>query len=143
LLCQHYGIQDSPDMFYELALTLARELYPEPRKRGRKTKWTAVTKGALVVEVDRIKWPNDSLHGVEWACGQLAKTEPWLSFLETKEGNSIVSDSAEALRKVYYEFRDDHWAKLVQESFIRHEREGRLDEWENLVIYFVTNSTSK
>jgi hypothetical protein len=38
ILCRHYGIKDGPIMFYELALVLARELYPEPKKSGRPTK---------------------------------------------------------------------------------------------------------
>lgn len=143
LLCQHYGIEDSPHKFYELALKLARELHPEPRKRGRKTKWTGLAMGALLVEIDRIKSTDDPLHGVEWACGQLAKTEPWLSFLETKDSNNFASDPAEALRKVYYEFRDHHWVKLFRESFIRYESEGRLEEWENLVISLLRDYREK
>lgn len=139
LLCQHYGIQTSPFLFYELALALARELYPEPKKRGRKSKWTALNKGALVVEVERLHKPEDPAHGVEWACQQIAKREPWKSFLEGKESTVTSPDPAEALRQVYYDFRTDKWAAVMRDAFKWHEHEGVIGEWEKQVIDFVKN----
>ena len=50
LLCRHYGIPSSPTQFLELALALARDLYPEPRRRGRKSKWTRAIQAMLVVK---------------------------------------------------------------------------------------------
>ena len=47
LLCQHHSIPDGPHMFYQLALALARELYPEPKRSGRKTKCT---------DLNRARW---------------------------------------------------------------------------------------
>jgi hypothetical protein len=143
LLCQHYGIQASPIMFYQLALALARELYPEPKKRGRKSKWTVLNKGALVVEVERLVKPDDRAHGVAWACQQLAKQEPWASFLETKEGDTFDPDPAEALRQIYYDFQSDKWAAVWRDAFRFNEHEGAIAEWENLVMDFVRNPHPK
>lgn len=143
LLCQHYGIQASPIMFYELALALARELYPELKKRGRKSKWTALNKGALVVEVERLVRPNNQAHGVEWACNQLAKREPWASFLETKEGDTIDPDPAEALRKIYFNFRGDKWAGISRDAFKKYEQTNAIAEWEKHVTDFVKNPHPK
>ncbi len=137
LLCQHHGIQASPIMFYELALALAREIYPEPKKRGRKSKWTALNKGALVVEVERLVRPNDLAHGVEWACKQLSKREPWASFLEAKEGGTLSPDPAEALRQIYFDFRGDKWSTVSRDAFKMYEHEGAIEQWENGVIDFV------
>lgn len=139
MLCQHYGIQASPIVFYDLALALARELYPEPRKRGRKSKWTALNKGLLVVEVERLVNPDDPAHGVEWACQQLAKREPWKSFLERKASNTTTPDPAEALRQIYYDFQSDKWAEVSRHAFRLCEHEGTLSEWENRVMDFVRN----
>lgn len=139
LLCQHYGIQSSPIMFYELALALARELYPEPKKLGRKLKWTALNKGALVVEIERLVRPNDPAHGVEWACNQLSKREPWASFLEAKEGGTLGPDPAEALRQIYFDFRSDKWANVSRKAFRMYEHEGAIEEWEKQVFDFVRN----
>jgi hypothetical protein len=36
-----------------LALELARKLYPEPKRRGHKNKWTPLIRAVLVVEVER------------------------------------------------------------------------------------------
>lgn len=143
LLCQHYGIQASPIMFYELALTLAREIYPEPKKRGRKSKWTVLNKGALVVEVERLIRPNDLAHGVEWACKQLSKREPWASFLEAKEGGTLGPDPAEALRQIYFDFRGDKWASVSRDAFKMYEHEGAIAEWEKQVSDFVRNPHPK
>lgn len=143
MLCQHYGIQASPIMFYELALALAREIYPEPKKRGRKSKWTALNKGALVVEVERLVRPDDPAHGVEWACKQLSKRKPWASFLEAKEGGTLGPDPAEALRQIYFDFRGDKWAKVARDAFKMYEREGAIAEWEKQVSDFVRNPHPK
>lgn len=143
MLCQHYGIHDSPGMIYQLALALAREIYPEPKKRGRKSKWTALNKGALVAEIERLVKPGDPAHGVEWACNQLAKREPWASFLEIKEGGTLGPDSAEALRRVYYDFRSDKWAEVSRDAFRWHEHENTLAEWEIMVLDSVRNPHPK
>ncbi len=143
LLCQQYGIQDSPSMFYQLALALARELYPEPRKRGRKSKWTALNKAALVVEVEQLVSPNDQAHGVEWACKQLAKREPWASFIEAKEDGTSHPDPAEALRTVYFGFCNDKWAKASRDIFKAYEHGNAIAKWKNYVIDVVRNPHPK
>lgn len=133
MLCQHHGIQEGPIMFYQLALALAREFYPEPKKRGRKSKWTLLNKGALVVEVERLVKPGDPAHGVEWACQQLAKHEPWASFLEIKESSITSPDPAEALRQIYYGFRDEKWATVSRKAFKYDEAVGAIEQWEKQV----------
>jgi hypothetical protein len=143
LLCQQYGIQSSPIMFYELALALAREIYPEPKKRGAKSKWTALNKGALVVEVERLMRPNDPAHGVEWACKQLSKREPWASFLEAKESGTLGPNLAESLRQVYFGFRGDKWANVSRDAFKMYEHDGGIEQWEDCVIDFVRNPHPK
>lgn len=143
LLCQYYGIKASPTMFYELSLALAREIYPEPKKRGRKSKWTDLNKGALVVEIERLVKPDNPSHGVDWACCVLAKREPWASFLETKDGNSLSADPSEALRQIYFKFRRDKWANVSRDAFKRYEHEGAMALWDKSVFDFVRNPHPK
>ena len=143
LLCRHYGIQASPFMFYELALALAREIYPEPKKRGRKSKWTLRNKGVLVVEVERRVRQDKPEYGVAWACSQLAKIEPWASFLEKKEGVTLNPDPAEALRQIYFDFRGDDWAEISRKKFREYKREGAIAKWEEQVSDFVRNPHPK
>lgn len=139
ILCQRLGIDAGPDMFYKLALELARELHPEAKKRGRKSKWTDQNKGALVVEVERLCNPDNPAHGVEWACTRLAKREPWLSFIDAKEGGASDPAPAKALRQIYFESRNHMWSAIFRDAFKFHEHEGTLAEWENLVSDFVIN----
>ncbi|MFA5488810.1 MAG: hypothetical protein WC284_06275 [Candidimonas sp.] len=143
LLCKQYGIERGESMFVQLSLALAREIYPEPKKRGRKSKWTDLKKGALVVEVERLVNADDPAHGVEWACRQLAKREPWASFLEAKEGSGLGSDPAEALRQIYFKFRNDKWATVSRDAFKQYEAEGAITIWEEQVSHFVKNSYLK
>src|SRR4030095_3316487 len=131
LLCQHYRIPEDPNMFRALALALARELYPEPKKRGRKAKWTTLNQGALVVEIERLVGPDGPAHGVHWAAQQLANREPWKSFLEKKESDATNPDPAEALRQMYYAFKDDRWADVSRHAFKFHEHQGTIAEWES------------
>ena len=143
LLCKQYGIERGESMFVQLSLALAREIYPEPKKRGRKSKWTYLNKGALVVEVERLVRPDDESYGVQWACRQLAKREPWASFLEAKEGSDLGSDPAEALRQIYFKFRNDKWATVSRDAFKQYEAEGAITIWEKQVSDFVKNSYLK
>lgn len=54
LLCKRYGIQSGRLMFYDLALALAGELYPKPKKRGRGSKWDISKHFELVKDVERL-----------------------------------------------------------------------------------------
>lgn len=143
LLCTHYGIPAGPRMFYDLSLVLARELYPEPKKRGRKSKWTAPNQGALVVEIERLVKPGDSAHGVRWAAKQLAKREPWKSFLEVIESETTAPNPPEALRNKYFSFKDEKWANTMRKAFKMYEHEGAIADWENQVADSLRNPHPK
>ena len=129
-LCAHFGVANGPDQWYQLALTLARELYPAPKKRGR-IKWHALTIMPLVVEIERLVRPGDPAQGPAWAAKKLAKREPWRSFM------SDQMDAAEALRKAYFDHRDDDWAQMARDGFKRHEAQGTIPEWDARVVDLV------
>ncbi|WP_426396281.1 hypothetical protein ACN9M1_17180 [Ralstonia sp. R-29] len=144
LLCEHFGIQSGPNMFYQLALTLARQLYPQDKKAGKPQKWTGLNRGALVVEVDRLKHPGDATRGVAWACQQLSKREPWASFVEATDSLDSSPDPAEALRRTYYaSIKEgtewDKWVETAKGCFALHEHNGTLAEWDALVADVVNN----
>lgn len=143
LLCKQYGIERGEPMFFQLSLALAREIYPEPKKRGRKSKWTDLNKGALVVEVERLVNADNPAHGVAWACNQLSRREPWKSFIEVKSGDASSPDSAEALRHIYFDFRENRWAEVSRNAFRRYEAEDCVLEWEREVDDFVRNPHPK
>jgi hypothetical protein len=145
-LCQHYAIPEGPRRFYQLALSLAQDFveeFQERRPRGRKSKWTNMNKGALVVEIERIAKPDDPAHGVTWAAKQLAKRKPWKSFIEAKDSGELTPDPAEALRQVYYDFKDDRWASIMRKAFALDQHNNTISEWERSVVDFVNNPHTK
>lgn len=135
MLAGHFGIPPSEGMFTLLALTLARILYPEPKRKGRKTKWSPLLKAALVVEVERIVGNS----GIHLATKRLAKREPWASFLDQKSSNTASNDPAEALRQVYYEYKDNPWSKMARDAFKYDEYMGTVSEWDAMVIDLIEN----
>ena len=96
-LAEHLGIPAGPNMWMELALELARKLYPEKALTGPYEKWTPDVKALLVSEIDRIKHKTDKRKGITWACKQLARDPAWKELLKK---NSL--DPTEALRSIYY-----------------------------------------
>jgi hypothetical protein len=130
LLCDEMSIKDGPFMWFELALTLARQLYPEPLKKGRKAKWSPMRLGCLVVELERL-----AINGkpIEWAANVLAKREPWKSFIESKESDVANKDPGEALRKLYFNARDDKWTALCRKAYKWHEINDDIASWEATV----------
>jgi hypothetical protein len=146
LLCQHYAILEGPRMFYQLALSLARDFvdgFQERKPKGRKPKWTDWNKGMLVVEIERLVKSDEPAHGVAWAAKQLAKREPWKSFIEAKDSGELTPDPAEALRQAYYDFNDARWVIVTRKTFALHQHENTISEWENFVADVVNNPHPK
>ncbi|EIC31049.1 hypothetical protein [Methylomicrobium album] len=135
-LCAELGIEESPFMWYELALTLARKLYPKPQKKGRKSKWTPYILGCLVVELERLAINGKS---IDWAADVLSKREPWKSFIEAKESDITDKDPGEALRKLYFKARNDKWAKLYRKAYKWHEINDDIASWEAAVADLLNN----
>lgn len=94
-LLEIFGLSDDPQKYYKLALRLARMLYPEPKKRGRKSTWSPLRRLQVVTLIEEKIDPSDPAKGISWACRQLANKEPFLS------------ESAEVLRKVYHNTKKD------------------------------------
>jgi hypothetical protein len=126
-ICEEHGITS----WYELALKLAKELYTEPKKKGRKTKWMDYEKGVLVVEVERLL---DDKKTIESACYQLSKIEPWKSFVETKDDVTTSPDPGEVLRKIYIAFKNDKWAETFRLAYLGLEATNKIDKWEQRVL---------
>lgn len=135
-LCQELGIPPDGLMVYRLALALAYRLYPEPKKPGRRIKWTELQTSALVVEVERRVRPDDSTHGVRWACEQLSRQEPWRSFLQV--AGKTGTDPTEVLRQRYFRHRKDNWANVMRRAYAIHQIEGDINGWEARVRDFVS-----
>lgn len=124
-LCEEYGVTS----WYGLALKLAKQIpcYTEPKKKGRKTKWTDYEKGVLVVEVERLL---DDKKTIESACYHLSKTEPWKSFVETKDDDTTSPDPSEVLRKIYIAFKNDKRAGIYRLCYLGAEAANKIDDWE-------------
>jgi len=99
-LAHAFGLDNEPDMWFNLALKLAQLHYPEPKKTGRRLKWDIQSRKVLLAEVERMVDPSDQTHGINHSCKILANMEPWLSLLGGKLNQS------EALRAQYYLAKD-------------------------------------
>lgn len=143
MLCQHYGIPEGPDKYLHLSLALARDFVPafqERNPRGRQAKWTALSRGALVVEIERcIANAGEPRRSVRWAAEQLAQREPWQSCITSLQTGRTRPNPAEALRRQYFKAKDDKWAAVMRDAFRLSESEGTLAEWDALVDDIVRN----
>ena len=139
-LCSERQIAHGEHMYFELALQLAREAYPEPKRAGRKGVWNDLTLGVLVVEVERIQVKGEQKKPVTWACKQLAKQERWLNILSQRnDSTGFASDPAEALRKAYNSFKDKPKANLMRDAYQQHVNEDTESSWDELAIDILKN----
>lgn len=101
LLADTYEISDeSNDRYFWLALYLAREYEPGFQQQrdgsGRKTKWYRSEIQALIIDMEKLMVKGNRSKGARWAAEQLAKKEPWKSFIHQGSINP-----GEALRQRY------------------------------------------
>ena len=127
-LCDFYGINQNGNHFYNLALILARELYPKNKKTGR-TKWTYVEGGYLVVEVERLQQQKENRlqMTIPRAASILARKKPWLSLLGG-EPNHL------ALMQQFKKYKKHKFTKLTRDCFKYHELLGLLQKWDEMVM---------
>jgi hypothetical protein len=135
LLCDHYGIDKNNllSAFTDLSIALAKELkipaFTKFKKRGRKEKWDEFTRSVLVADVERTVMPGND-YGVSWAAKELAKKEPWKTFIEEKEG-TLGSDPGEVLRQIYYDSVNMKLAAIARKACKYHlEIEKSVQNWE-------------
>ena len=138
-LCERYGITNVAGAYkyFELSLCLARILHPSPVRRGRKRKWNKWIGGFLVVEIERLI--DSSSKNVNWACQSLAKKEPWKSFLETKDSSLVVPSPAEALRKAFYEYRENDQTGRLRDAFRDFDSALAISDWDTWMRGFMKN----
>ena len=121
LLCEELGIVEGPSRFYDLSLTLARKLYAGFQQAEPLSKWTDVTRGYLVVEIERLVSETGS---VKVAADRLALRPEWKSFLnQTRHGG-------EGLRVQYQKFKGDRWSSIMRKAFAYHVQQNTLAEWQ-------------
>jgi hypothetical protein len=124
LLCDVMGIADTPHRFFDLSLALARKHYAGFQQVGPSSKWTDLTRGYLVVEIERLTAEG---HDAKAAARMLAGRPEWKSFSRAGRGG-------EGLRVQYQDFKNDRWASVMRDAFRLYEYQDRLSEWnDNLV----------
>lgn len=121
LLFDHYEIDHkSANAFVQLARCLARTHVPglkRIRKAGAPQTWSLFDYCNLKIEVDdlRAKQKVGTVKSVKWACGIVAKQEPWKSRVKK------LSNPVEALRRAYYK-ADPEWAASMRRVRAQHPR---------------------
>ena len=136
-LCVERGIPAGPQMYYQLALALAREAYPAKKASGRRKIWDDLTSGALVVAIEQTIKPSRPKKPVTWACALLAKRDPWKTFCEERQFEDGALISA-VLYTRYKSFKNSPRARLMRDAFALYDLQGRTDEWDQLVADLLT-----
>ena len=131
LLCDEFGIEDAPDRFHRLSLALARKHCIGFQQRTPKGKWTTLTHGYLVVEVERLtsdkrKHPG---HTVAWAAEVLSRRPEWVEFT-----GGARTNRAEALRVQYQAAKLQPWSKVIRKAYKWHHHHNTLPEWESDMV---------
>jgi len=129
-LAYHRRIEPGTDMWMELALSLARDVYPEKKRRGPDQKWSRERRCVLVIEVQRVRVADGSKKSIAWACTQLARRSPWKAFLKGDSGNP-----AESLRHAYYQSIKNK--SLVEEAREKHSAASGARCWDDYVARIV------
>lgn len=143
-LCAEREIQLGSTMYFELALQLAREAYPESKKPGRNKVWNDLTLGALVVELERYISSRKTKPSISSACDILAKKQPWASFLsERNELAGTSPDPGQVLRQAYNSFSDNPKANVMRDVYRLHLLEGTSDKWDQFVEELLRNPVLK
>lgn len=125
LLCDEMGIAEGPHRFYELSLGLARKHYAGFQQAEPLTKWTDLTRGYLVVEIERL---TESTGNVKSAADVLAERPEWKAFLNR------TRDGGEGLRVQYQAFKDDRGAALMRKAFEVSVQKNTVAEWQEELL---------
>lgn len=125
-LCEEYKIKESPHMFQNLSLALAREFLPEPKKGGNKKKWSIPISSCLVAELERVcsETGKTQLDAAKY----LAKTPSWKGFLKPDS-----TDPAEALLAQYKKHRKNVFADLARYAHKQCKEQNNEVGWKNIV----------
>ena len=127
LLRDEIGVPAGPQQFYLLALELARKHIIGFQQRSPQGKWNGVTRGYLVVEIERLTVDRRTQpgHTVAWAADVLSRREEWAFFLGGKG-----EDRGEALRVQYQQYKREPAANAFRYAFKFRQHEGKISEWE-------------
>lgn len=129
-LAYHRYIEHGPTMWMDLALSLARDVYPEKKRRGPDQKWSRERRGVLVMEVQLLRAADSPKKSIAWACTQLARRSVWKAFLRSDDGNL-----AESLRRAYYQSVKDK--SLVEEAREKYSLVSGAGCWDEFVAQVV------
>ena len=141
LLGEQYNLSAiDPRFFQMLALELARELYPEPKRRGRKNKWTPLIRAVLVVEVERRIEKGEAKRPLKTICYELSQRDPWESFVEEKEDDLTNPDPGAVIERIYQDSKKLPIAKALKGAFLWHEAKASVSEWDGFVKETVKNA---
>lgn len=121
--------KSADDCWFQLARALANKYVPafKSKARGAPRKWTTLTMGALVVEIEREIKANKLNKTVGAAAKKLLKRDAWSNFMGDK------SNPEETLRKKYQDYKNKSYAKLYRDAFSWHMVNGDIQSWDEWV----------
>ena len=114
LLFEHYQVPetDPVQLLWKLAERHVPGLQFEKAPRGPKKRWNPIVTAILAIDVEDLLASKKGEHSVRWACGVLAKRDPWRRLLKARS-SAATAKPGDALRKQY------ELAELAQAARLR------------------------
>ena len=136
LLFEHYNIFEGVqlDRWRELAIALAKDFVPgfQWNKKGAPRKWKEENLAFLVIDFEHIK-TTKNLKSEVLIAKELAKREPWKTFIQQKEAPGISPNPSEVLRQLYIKNKDNTFVKHIREFYEHTVKTRGADSWDNYI----------
>ena len=127
VLADHLKISVKENMWQELALVLARHIFPEPDAEGAPLKWDKKLSIILIGEIQRHMKIQDKSKGTSYASGLLAKQEYWIAHTDSES----PSARKELLRKRYQALKKQ--TEFFNEALMQYKCLTEQGEWSHFV----------
>ncbi len=127
ILADTLEIPADENMWFSLALALARDKFPEPRSSGAKFKWHSNYNIALIGEVSHLQSTRTTVKSISHACRILASKEPWKNVSKSND----TTARSESLRKRYQNLKKDK--PLFQSALVRYKSLVQSGQWNEFV----------
>ena len=102
LLFEHYRVPETDpiQLLWKLAESHVPGFQFEKAPRGHRKRWNPIVTAILAIDVEDLLASKKGKHSVRWACGVLAKRDPWRRLLKARS-SAATAKPGDALRKQY------------------------------------------
>lgn len=142
ILCGEYQLPKSVAALPRLALAMAREFLPKLKKGGNTKKWTPLSGGCLVAEINRLR--DENVLTIKVATELLAQSTVWHEFLYSKDETVTHGpDQADALMAQYKKYKKSGFVYIFTGAYNNIKKSGDTDKWDELIVEVLSFSKKR